>query len=374
MKQKSSPICHLTVVASFIATGPEYKFIHSNLYKNKKMEKETQLISITNHVDEFKKNCLLVELTIDGATKLANMAEQPEAFIDMSELYDNEPDNNDLLKMRFSSLGDQIYTRAIVPWDETPVQVANMWKTNEEKLDIVARWLTDPKEKFYFYPQEKDNAERQKDITAKMSATTWAIYSQQSVNAAALETTARHNVVAIAFGKVDEVKRVFNYDNYKQDDKYYEKLAELSTEMEKELDFCAQKMRLLHALTGNDYNSAEVVSRLYRDLRKVSHDKVNMNVKHTIDNKEEAPAMTSFFFDYEPLGWKDMHTVQKSKDDAVKAMKQAANKIIIGEQLPPFDENKLILIKEEPHNEVTAESAPDSKGNDGGSVGEVATD
>jgi hypothetical protein len=248
------------------------------------------LISITNHVDEMKNNCLLVELTIDGAEKMQKCIDlgiTTDSIMKM--LYNNEPENNDLLKLRFSPKGESIYTRAIIPWEEesSQVQVANTWKTNESGIDLVARWMTEPKEKFYYYPETKENAERQKEITAKMSATTWAIYSQQSVNAAALETTARHNVVAIAFGKVDEVKRVFNYDNYKQDDKYYEKLSELSAEMEKELDFCAQKMRLISALTGNDYNSSNVVSKLYRDLRKVSHDKVNMNVKSDIDDKEE---------------------------------------------------------------------------------------
>ena len=350
-----------------------------------------KLLDIISGEDSFGKKCLKVELTIDGATLLDELISHGESNQHiMAQLHDNKPGVKDTLYLRISATGDRIYTEAYIDWDDEPAQVINEWRPTEG--DMIDRWAKNPKEVFYFYPQEKENAERRKDIEAKVKATSWAVYSQESIPTAAIETNNRHNQLKEAYEKIREAMKVFNYKVHKRDHLYYDKLQEAVVEMESEMDVCLAKMKLLKSVGGNDFNTDISVSKAFRNFRKVVEEKTKMNV--AVERKQ-GDQVSVYYFEH-PQITGGVHTIQKNKEDAVARIKEAfeARQLMGADYSQPYDETQLKFLREEPYNECISsdradsdksadkreegqaanQSNADTKGENGSGVGEVGKD
>lgn len=200
--------------------------------------------------DPSQSGRLIVELTIDGAKEL-----EEKGFIeDMdTEYYHFSPD--------FLT----IFTTAKIDWESPQEQTIATFDA-KDSINIIEEWKFNPKQLFYFYP-DKDNDGRFKEVSSKIAATAWAIHSQEKVSETAINVNERHVLIALAYGKVEEIMHAFKYDQYKQDDKYYTILKDLSAEMDKELDFLQAKMKLMNIISGNNFNKENIISELYREFR-----------------------------------------------------------------------------------------------------------
>lgn len=202
--------------------------------------------------DPNKSGRLIVELTIDGAKEL-----DEKGFIE----------DMDTEHYKFSPDHLSIHTAAVIDWETPKEQIVDSYVV-DTSISITEEWKENPKHIFHFYP-DKENKDRFKEVSAKIAATAWATHSQEPIDVASINVGQRHNLVAIAYSKVDEAKHAFKYDQYKQDDKYYSMLKDLSAEMDKELDFLQAKMKLMKVVSGNFFGSTKKVSEAYREFRGV---------------------------------------------------------------------------------------------------------
>ena len=239
-------------------------------------------------IEPHGKNGLNVSLTVDGADALESAKDHQEV-INVSDLLDNDwgqdPTRHMIAEFGLQPNGKypQIYTMAHIPYEKEPFLI-NVF-TPGESVNLLTEWSKDPKREFMFIA-DKQNAERMKEATAKIAAGMWAAYCQQKVNEAALETNERYGILKEALDGIMTAIRALKYDNYNQDDIYYGKVKDLSVEMEKEMDFCLQKMKLIGLLCDLNFESTEVISKLYRKIRGVNETESVKPINSRTDGKE----------------------------------------------------------------------------------------
>jgi hypothetical protein len=237
--------------------------LSQNILKTKYMN----LISITPHRDTKGKECLKVELTIDGATKIAESYPDP---ISISDLWDNEPDKSGLKRL-FSP--GQIDSTVFVP-QENRLYTINIYKTEDKEAYYpVEKWMADPKAIILYYPH-KDNESKLAEVTAKLGANQWAVYSDEPLAKVAIETGDRHGLLCRASEKVNEAIQIFNYGKYNQDKIYRDLLRNSAKEIEKEIDYMKEKMKIMQLVSNNDFNLSETVAKLYKKYRGVTEQSI----------------------------------------------------------------------------------------------------
>lgn len=241
------------------------------------------------------KDCLKVSLTIDGSTALED-AKSKDEVLTISDLFDNEWDQDDINKLliaheglKFGGAKPTIYTMAQIPYEKEPVLI-KVWNPKEPIL-ILTEWNSDPKKEFLFFPDHQ-NEERIKEVTAKIAAGMWATYSQQTVSAASLETNERYGILKDAYQGIMGAVRALKFDNYSnQDNLYYSQTKDVANNMEKEMDFCIHKIKLIEKLCDRNFELPEIISKLYRKMRGVTENSEQIN--STTDGKENQENQTT---------------------------------------------------------------------------------
>lgn len=244
------------------------------------------LITITPCKDDKQKSCMKVELTVDGAEKM-NAAIEAGTEIGISDLYDNEPDK-DGRKLTFSP--GQLSSTVLIP-QENRLYTINVHKNEDTNSYYVFNlWTKDPKAAILFYP-DKDNDTRMNEVTAKLAANQWAVYSDEKLRNVSIETNDRHQILCRVNEKTHEAIQTFKYQKYKQDDKYEDLLKSASRQIEKEIDYCREKMNIIKLICGNDYNRTETVAKLYKAYRGVVvTEEEKLKVKLVSNDKKETTA------------------------------------------------------------------------------------
>lgn len=273
-----------------------------------------KLIIIEQYTDSDEKSCLKVSITTKGAEVLRELNDNDRS-LDLEQLWDNIPDK-DGQKRLFSSTGMLIYSTVFIPQDKEAMSINEYSCKEVFKSSITEQWLQDPKKEFLYYPRPY-NVEKMKTVVAKLSANHWAIYSDEKLYKASREPNDRFNVLATGNEKILQAMQSFNYDNYKQDDKYYNSLKDVSTEIEKEMDYCQEKMSLVAMICKGMYQSEEKVSTLYKKHRGVEAEEATGKMNVTVVNEEESKrGLTEYTFDYEPLELKGLTVFSFSEEKA----------------------------------------------------------
>lgn len=244
------------------------------------------LITITPHTDHEGKECLKMELTIDGATALGKHPETQLSF-----LYDSISNPTDSEKLRVSTFGGQIYTSTIIDWQKDPAQTIKVWTGKFPNENPAFIWQEHPKAFFLYYPDTAGNKKRESDITAMIAATNWALHEQQQIDKVAVDINERHNQLMMIKGHIQSSLRMLQSPIYKQDPKYTEQLKMVCSEMQKEIDYCFHKADLLFRITKSDLRSKDPVSKKYREFRNI--DEVKNQDKTTIEIHEKQEEETA---------------------------------------------------------------------------------
>lgn len=130
----------------------------------------------------------------------------------------------------------------------------------------------------FTYKYEKEaSEERRRYLTAKRAATNWAVFSRDKVIDTAIEINNRHQRLAKACYKLMEAQEVFEYDKYKHDEEYFNKIKDSCDYIQKEMDYCMAKMDILRVITKNDVTSNRIVSDMYKESKNTSHEPETTN-------------------------------------------------------------------------------------------------
>lgn len=213
-----------------------------------------------------------IELTTDGAEYLAN---NPEAKL-MDLFGDHGCVDNYWLEVDEK----KVYTENMIRYETEPHRL-NEYVRSDFEIDPIEK-LKDHNFKgaLFFEPDYKGNRERMNSFTAKMAADMWAVYSDEPLSTAALNTNQRYGTLKVGLQHVREGIMAFEYENYQQDNKYGEALNTVALDIEKEMDYCHEKIKLIALICGNDFNIDTKVAKLYRTFRNVEDNKINkLNVK-----------------------------------------------------------------------------------------------
>lgn len=321
------------------------------------------LIIVEPHVIE-KVTGLKVSLTIDGAEHLK--LEEPKGMWTIDDIYDNTPDK-DGKKQIISVKSGEIFSTVFIPQDNETVKV-KVYRT--VCPDIIRAWEEDPKAEFIFLP-DSNNERVLEEVKCKLAANHWAMFSDQKLFDVAIEINARHQKLKAVNEKTIEAYQLLNYKGYHQDDKYEDLLKSVSAEVEKEMDFCIEKMNIVKKISGNDFNQDIQVSKLYKKFRGVIEEKSEkMNVK-IADNR------TAFMFSYEPINWRDVEIVKDTEAEAVHVFKEALQMHLdVHDIKDPIDETKIVITSRKLLSDGTQETkenpgTPDSEGENGKSASSI---
>ncbi len=238
-------------------------------------------LSIEKEPGLFKEH-LKIELTLDGEKYLSENTD--------ATLMDLFGENGRVGRYILTPDMEKIYTEEEVRYESEPLVHLEFYNNCMEDVieQLKSSFCTGPA---YFEHDEEGNKERTAIITAKKAADAWAVYSPEKLDIAAITIGQRHNTLAKGIERVREVLNVFEYNEHKQDDVYGNKLNEVLAEIEKELDYNTEKMRLVSVISKNNFNIQESVSRVYRKFRDVDEDKnkEKYNLKITDDGISDIP-------------------------------------------------------------------------------------
>lgn len=243
------------------------------------------LITITPHKDHEGKECLKMELTIDGATALLG-----GKIKDMYDLYDTLSNPTDTEKLRIPPFGTIIYTAVDIDWTVNKNELIKVWDSKMDSRVILKQWKHDPKAFFLYYPDTAGNIKRESDITAMIAATNWALHEQQPIDKVAIDINERHNQLAMVKGHIQSGLKMLRSPIYKQDHQYVHQLNIVCVEMQKEVDYCFQKAELLYRITKADLRIKDPVSKKYREFRNI--DEIKNQDKTTIELHEKQEETT----------------------------------------------------------------------------------
>ena len=234
--------------------------VKRNVLKTTKKMK-TQYLEIT----KLPNGNLKLDLTIDGASFMNKMIDDGLEDEGIAKCI-----SEGLTFYRFD-----IHTICCGEFIDNEFHKTDEWKiTNKDNL---ISFLTE-KNYSYEYKYEKEaSEERRRHLTAKRAATNWAVFSRDKVIDTAIEINNRHQRLAKACYKLMEAQEVFEYDKYKHDEEYFNKIKDSCDYIQKEMDYCMAKMDILRVITKNDVTSNRIVSDMYKESKNTSHEPETTN-------------------------------------------------------------------------------------------------
>lgn len=213
-------------------------------------------IHIENTKDDNGDQCLVLSLTIDGATELNRTGS-------LSTL--NENDDTGFI---LSDTGTNIFKKHYVPYANPQWIKTDIYKL-DKAVDIIHKWQEDPKKVFYFYPNAEDNKALQKEATKRQIADLWATGSEELVWETMINNQERFERLKKGLELIANIKDNFTGKNYRQNTIYLEKIDDVRVEMEKELEITREKMILIKNICPQYLQCDDAVNKIYKDFKGV---------------------------------------------------------------------------------------------------------
>lgn len=183
----------------------------------------------------------------------------------------------------------EIYTEEEVRYEKEPMVVSRFKYSGEGYAILDALEKDSFKGEVHFTPDE-DNAAREEECAQKKAADMWGVYCQEPLNIACINLQERHALLAKGLEKIHEAALMLRGDKHKKNQYYVEKLHDLFTEIEKEVNYTDEKMKLVSVISGRDYNQSTPISKAYREYRGINEEqnKQKLNLQNNGQETENA--------------------------------------------------------------------------------------